>query len=114
MKQSAILFTFFLIIFFFGYSQAIVLKGTQTVNADKNSQVLTCVPIKITKSMKITAVDGNCLGFWIQKGSVTVHKYTNLEDAVGTVLTPGTYYVYPNIKKGLKKADVSVTIKALV
>jgi len=111
MKQAAILFAFLLIASFTGYAQTIVLEGTQTVDIDKKSQVLNCIPIKITKSMKITAAVGNCDGFWIQKGSITVYRFTKLKDAVGTILKSGTYYVYPNVKKDNKKADISVTIK---
>ncbi len=64
--------------------------------------------------MKITEVEGNCTGFWIQKGSVTVHKFLNLEDPIGTVLKPGIYYVYPYVKDGEKLADVKVTIESII
>jgi len=91
-------------------AQNIVLVGEQAIDSEKDTPVLSCTPIKITKSMKITTVEGNCNGFWIQKGSETTHKFVNLKDPVGTILTPGTYYVYPNLKKEAKKADVSVTL----
>ena len=111
MKQVSFLFIIVFITSFSAHAQTIVLEGKQSIDTEKSSPILTCIPVKITKSMKIANVKGNCEGFWIQKGSVTIHKFTNLKDAVGTVLHNGTYYVYPNIKKDLKKADVSITLK---
>ncbi|MFK5857400.1 MAG: hypothetical protein QM503_14825 [Bacteroidota bacterium] len=112
MKQAALLFTLIIIMSFSVFTQTIVLEGKQTMDSNNKSPSLKCVPVKITKSMKITAVEGMCEGFWIEKGSVTVHKFKNTVDAVGTTLAPGTYYVYPNVKKDMKKADVSITLKA--
>ena len=62
--------------------------------------------------MKISAVKGNCNGFWIQKGSETIHKFINLTDPIGTKLKPGIYYIYPNIRKGNKIADITITLKS--
>jgi len=96
--------------FFTLSAQSIVLTGKQTVDKKNRKPELTCTPVKITKTMKISEVEGNCKGFWIQKGSITTNKFTNLEDAIGTLLKPGTYYVYPYLKEGKTKADVNVTI----
>ncbi len=109
MKQSIALL---LIIFSFISlsAQTIVLEGEQ-IKVNKNSKKeLSCTPVKISKTMKITEVEGNCVGFWIQKGSETVHKFTNLKDPVGTILQPGTYYVYPYIKADANKAHIKVTL----
>lgn len=95
----------------FSQAQDVLLKGEQKVN-DKNSiPELICTPIKITKPMKIEEVTGNCNGFWLQKGSTTVSKYKNMTDPVGTIISPGTYYVYPFLKEGEKKADVTLKLK---
>ncbi len=96
------------------WGQSIIIEGKQVIVAKSSNPELSCTPVKITKSMKITEVEGNCKGFWIQKGSITVHKFTNLTDPIGTVLKPGIYYVYPYVKKGEKLADVKVTIETAV
>ena len=114
MKQVALLLTILTFTIISASAQTIKLEGKQVIDSNKNSPVLTCVPVKITKSMKITSTNGNCNGFWIQKGSITIHKFKNLEDAVGTTLTSGTYYVYPKLKKDSKKADVNITLKVLI
>ncbi|NQU33883.1 MAG: hypothetical protein HQ521_11655 [Bacteroidetes bacterium] len=92
-------------------AQTIVLKGERNIVSKKNNPELKCTPVKITTTMKITKVDGNCKGFWIQKGSETIHKFNNLADPIGTVLSAGTYYVYPYFKDDAKKADIRVTLK---
>lgn len=94
------------------FAQTIILNGEQSKKKGSDTPVLTCVPVKITKTMKISEVKGNCNGFWIQKDSETIHKFKNLIDPVGTILKPGTYYVYPNLKKNKKNANISVTLKA--
>ncbi len=94
------------------FGQTIVLEGEQTIKADTHTPILSCTPIKITKSMKILSAKGNCNGFWIQKGSETIHKFSNFFDPIGTTLSPGTYYVYPYLKKDSNIADISITLKA--
>ena len=112
MKYTAIIFTVLLLCVSSTYAQTIVLEGEQTINSDTQTPILTCTPIKITKSMKISSAKGDCKGFWIQKGSETIHRFDNFFDPIGTALSPGTYYVYPYLKKDTKKADISVTLKA--
>jgi hypothetical protein len=92
-------------------SQTIVLKGEQVIKPDIDKPLLICNPVKITKSMKITKVEGNCDGFWIEKNSETIHKFTNHTDPIDTIITPGVYYVYPILKGKMKTSDVSVTLK---
>lgn len=90
--------------------QTVLLKGEQKIDVKNKTPELICTPVKVTKKMKITKVEGDCKGFWIQKGSITTNKFTNLDDAIGTVLKPGIYYVYPYLKKGETTANVSVTL----
>lgn len=112
MKQTIIFLIVILINVVSTSAQTVVLVGKQAIDLEKNTPALSCTPIKITKSMKISKAEGNCSSFWIQKGSETIHRFSKFSDAVGTVLTPGTYYVYPNIKKGEQKADISLTLKS--
>lgn len=112
MKYSILFLLAFTISIISAFSQTIILEGEQTLNPDKDIPTLTCTPIKITKPMKILSAKGNCKGFWIQKDSETIHKFSNFFDPIGTKLSPGTYYVYPYLKKDAKKADISVTLKS--
>jgi len=114
MIQRTIILTLLTFIIISASAQKIKLEGKQTLDVGKDTPTLTCIPVKISKPMKISEVDGNCIEFWIQKGSVTIHKFINHEEAVGTVLPSGTYYVYPKLKKDSKKADVTITLVATI
>ena len=57
---------------------------------------------------------GDNAGFWISNGNgVAVAKYwtTNDKKAVGLQLKPGTYYVYPNLKKNQTSAHVTLKLQ---
>ncbi len=90
--------------------QKTTITGEKKQLSKRGNPELSCVPVKTSTNMKITSVKGNCDGFWIQEGSKTVFKFENMEDAVGTKLSPGIYYVYPYLKKGDSKAKVTITI----
>ncbi len=98
---------------FSGSAQKIILEGKQTINKKTSTPVLACVPVKLIKTMKIVKVSGNCKDFWIQKGSKTVYKFNNFKDPIGKILSPGIYYIYPNIKPHTQKADVSIILNGV-
>jgi len=89
------------------------LVGDQVKEANAQKAELVCVPVKITQTMEIVAVSGKNEGFWIQKESVTIYKFTDVSKAVGTKLKPGTYYVYPYLKPEKLKAHVEVVLKKI-
>lgn len=93
-------------------AQTIVIIGNQKIVSGTNNPELKCTPVKITKAMKITKIEGDCKGFWIQKGSLTTHKFKKMDDAIGTKLKPGIYYVYPYLNENAKKAKIEVTIES--
>ncbi len=93
------------------YSQELTLSGTQHRETLQSNPKQSCTPVKLTGKMVISNVEGDCKGFWIQKGSITVFKFENKEDAIGTKLAPGVYYVYPYLEKQKKDANVTITIK---
>lgn len=93
-------------------AQTIELVGEQIKKIEDSIPILLCTPVKITKSMKITKVTGNCNEFWIQKDSETIHRFINFIDPIGMILAPGIYYAYPKLKNETKKADIKVTLSA--
>ena len=98
-------------LYLFSTGQKISITGEKKKISKRGESELTCIPVKITSTMKINSVKGNCKGFWIQKGSKTVHRFKDMNDAVGTKLPPGTYYVYPYLKEGETTAKVTITIQ---
>jgi len=80
-------------------------KGTSTSNPQ-----LTCTGIKLTKQVKIVSVSGSNAGFWITNGKTMIKQYYSPNDksAVGYVLSPGTYYVYPRLQSTQSVATVTV------
>ncbi len=87
------------------------LVGEQVKNSLNQKAELVCIPVKITKTMEIVAVSGDNEGFWIQKESETIYKFTDSTKALGTRLKPGIYYVYPYFKKGKINARIEVLLK---
>ncbi len=91
-------------------AQKVTLKGEQKISKTTNKPILECTPIKLTSSMKISDTEGNCCGFWIQKGSETIHKFSKKDDAIGVTLQPGIYYVYPYLEKNKKSSYIIITL----
>ena len=105
-----ILFFVLVVVASIGYSQDVTITGKQIKENIRTKPTQLCTPVKITGKMKVSEVEGDCTGFWIQKGSETVYKFDNKKDALGTILTPGVYYVYPYLETDKKKANVTITI----
>ncbi|MCF7730832.1 MAG: hypothetical protein K9N23_04055 [Akkermansiaceae bacterium] len=91
----------------------VTLSGKQTAGSAGSNAKLECTAVTVSSPMTISAVSGSNEGFWIQQGSSTVMKFYKSNDpsAVGQKLQAGTYYVYPNLKKGSSAATVTVTLK---
>jgi len=87
------------------------LIGDQVKEDNELKAELVCIPVKITKTMEVVSVSGDNNGFWIQKESETIYKFTDVSKAVGIKLKPGTYYVYPYLKNESLKAHVEVVLK---
>lgn len=63
-----------LIAFTVGYSQDVSITGKQIKENSRTKPTQVCTPVKITAKMKVSEVEGDCTGFWIQKGSETVYR----------------------------------------
>lgn len=95
------------------FAQEVKLSGTQTKGSAGSNAKLNCTPVTITKTMQIFSVSGDNEGFWITNGSNVIANYYNSNDpsAIGKKLNPGTYYVYPNLKKNQNQASVTLHLK---
>lgn len=94
-------------------AQSYVISGSQTRGVPGRNAELKCQPVKITKTVTLKSVSGDNAGFWISNGSSNVATFwkTNDPSAVGTVLKPGTYYVYPNLKQNQNTATVTIKLE---
>lgn len=91
-------------------AQTIKISSTQTRGNNGNNAELKCNPVKFTKTATIIKVEGDCQGLWIVRANKVIHTFPNNKKALGTVLEPGTYYMYPNLKTGKNTASVTVTM----
>ncbi len=53
----------------------------------------------IEKNVKISKVTGAGHGFWIEKNGVKLKEFATNAEAMGYVLSPGTYTAYPMLPK---------------
>ncbi len=92
----------------------VILEGKQTANHGSNAK-LDCTPVVIKSNVKIIKVEGYNAGFWIEKegqaGAIVRYWNTNDPKAVGYVLKPGKYWVFPNLQQGKNTAHVKLTLK---
>ena len=102
-------------VFLFGigvsFSQSYTVSGKQEKGVAGVNAKLDCKPLKITKTVTIKEIIGDNNGFWISDGRNVIAKFwsTNDKAAIGFVLKPGTYYVYPNLK--INSSNATVTLK---
>lgn len=89
------------------------ISGKQTKGSAGQNAKLQCSPVTIASPKRIASVTGSNAGFWIMKGGSNVMKFYKSNDpsAIGKTLPAGTYYVYPNLKKGASTATVTITLK---
>ncbi len=91
----------------------VTISGQQTRGRGSNAKLYS-KPVKLSKNSKIVAVSGNNQGFWITSSrGVIVAKYWTQNDkrAIGVTLKKGTYYIYPNLKRGQNKANVTIRLQ---
>ena len=103
----------FLLFSGYSYGQSFELTGYQTKGSAGKNAKLDCKAVTINKTVKIISIAGDNAGFWITKGGAAIAKYwkTNDPKAIGFSLKPGTYYIYPNLKRNQQKASVIVKLK---
>jgi len=92
------------------------LYGEQIRGADKNAE-LVCESVLISSEMKIVKVEGDNNGFWIENQNGVLQSFylddsgTYFPEAIGFVLKPGKYSVYPNLSSGKSKATVKLYLE---
>lgn len=97
------------------YSQ-VQFYGEQIRGANKNAELI-CEAILITGEMKIVKIEGDNEGFWIESQSGVLQSFYLDEsgkyypEAIGYILKPGKYTVYPNLSEGKNKATVKIFLE---
>ncbi len=89
------------------------IKGHQTRGVSGRNAELRCKEVSIDKKVKIKAVSGKNAGFWImnKKGKKFHFGKSNDKSAIGFVLVPGIYRVYPNLRRNSNKATVVLLLE---
>jgi len=97
----------------FAGQKTVTVSGQQIKGSPGSNAKLISKAVRITKTSKIIAVKGNNKGFWISTRSGIIAKYWKSNDkrVIGRTLKPGTYFIYPNLKRGQNNASVTITIK---
>jgi len=90
-----------------------VVSGFQRRIPSENAE-LRCESLRIDRAMRIDSVSGYNNGFWIERNSKVEKAFWTqryVQDAIGYVLTPGIYNVYPNLRQGVDTASVTIWLK---
>lgn len=79
----------------------VTLTGKQYKGRPGKNAELICKPIVIKEAMRIVKITGDNRGFRITKGTGKTWQYwkSNDKSAIGLVLQPGRYFVYPNLPR---------------
>jgi hypothetical protein len=67
------------------------------------------VPSGKTGSITGAECDGD--GFWVEGGGAGVRRFKTANAAIGATFSPGSYRVYPNLKKEQEIAGVTITVR---
>lgn len=90
-------------------AETFYLSGCAMPTSTKPS--LSSEDLLIEKNVKIVKVVGSGYdGFWIEKNGVKIVEFTNNADAIGYVLSPGTYTAYPKLPKRTMQASKNVCV----
>lgn len=94
-------------------AQTLTLFGKQTKRGQLYSTKLESEPTELSQTATITEVKGGRSGFWINKktgqySSKTVYEFWKVKDAIGKMLEPGAYVVYPMLPQGEEEETVTV------
>lgn len=84
------------------------LQGHQERGEGGKDGTLRCNGIKLEGTASVTRVECSPAGFWITDGQGDVRRYNDPQDAVGTAIGPGTYWVYPNLLPDRRTATVTL------
>lgn len=115
MKKLFLIFFLFFLFISSSYSQ-VQLYGEQLRGAGKNAELIS-EAVLLTSEMKIVKVEGENEGFWIESQTGVVQSFyldesgTFFPEAIGYVLKPGKYTVYPNLSSGINKATVRIYLE---
>ena len=97
------------------YAESLTLSGKQIRHGDRFSSKLESEPILISEKSEIIHVKGGQKGFWINKKDgykiENACKFWNTDDAIGQVLEPGIYTIYPNLVKGEQSTQVAIEVE---
>jgi len=115
MKTNKFFFIFCILVLFssFVFSQTYSISGTQTKGSEGSNAKLLGASVKITHQVVIKNVEGENAGFWISTNGNVISKYVMSNDpsAIGFVLNPGIYNVYPNLKPNQQTATVTIKLE---
>lgn len=87
----------------------VTISGTQIRGRGANG-VLRCTGVRLENPGTIVSARDSGAGFWLQSDTGQFLRFNTAQEALGTPLTPGTWYAYPNLYRDQDEAGVSVTV----
>ena len=72
---------------------------------------LECDGMEVHRTIAVIGIYGDNDGFWITDGTGSVlarYWYPNDESALGLQFSPGTYYIFPNLREGQSSASIKL------
>lgn len=87
----------------------VTISGTQIRGRGTNG-ILRCTGVRLENPGTITGVQDAGAGFWLQSDTGQLLRFNTAEEALGTTLTPGTWYAYPNLYQNHDEDGVSVIV----
>lgn len=110
MKKASVLLAAMAMLMSATVCSAIELKGTQIKGNAGRSAEIKSATVKLTKSAKITKIEGGKSGLCIQSPAEEP-LCGEPKELIGKTLKPGNYTTYPNIPEGRESASVTVHLK---
>ena len=74
----------------------VTISGTQIRGRGANG-VLRCTGVRLENPGTIVSARDSGAGFWLQSDTGQFLRFNTAQEALGTPLTPGTWYAYPNL-----------------
>ena len=91
----------------------ITVDGYQDRHPNANAE-LRCDGVRLSRTMQIDSISGYHNGFWITKNGRIEKAYWTLrmsDSCIGYELTPGFYYVYPNVVLPADTAKITLWLR---
>ena len=92
-------------------AQTVVLTGRQIRGSVMSPAKLISEEVTLNRAYRVTSVETTGDGFWFERDGQPWKAIDARVRVKGTILPPGTYRVFPNLRNGQNEARVRVTLR---